>query len=97
VEDSQRREILKQIDEITKQIWEHEESRQKIDQLYEELYRRIKELGDDTGESLPQSKLRLDHVLMWFRARVQSSHRDQPLEAGRRKASRTQRQARPRR
>jgi hypothetical protein len=38
VDDSRRREILNQIDEITKQIWQHEESRQKIDQLYEELY-----------------------------------------------------------
>jgi hypothetical protein len=38
VDDSRRHEILKQIDEITKQIWEHEESRQRIDQLYEELY-----------------------------------------------------------
>jgi hypothetical protein len=46
LDDAQRREILKQIEEITKQIWEHEESRQKIDQLYEELYRRIKELRD---------------------------------------------------
>lgn len=94
----QTREILKQIDEITKQIREHEESRQKIDQLYEELYQRIKELrDDDTGESLPQSKLRLDYVLMWFRARVQSSHNAHPLETGRRKGSRTHRQVRPRR
>jgi hypothetical protein len=94
VEDSQRREILKQIDEITKQIWEHEENGHKINQLYEELYRRVEELRDNTGGSLTQSKLRLDHMLMWFCARVQSSHRDQPLEAGRRKASRTQRRTR---
>jgi len=45
--DARRHEILKQIDEITQQIWEHEESRQKIDQLYEELYQRIKELRDE--------------------------------------------------
>ena len=47
LDDARRHEILKQIEEITKQIWEHEESRQKIDQLYEELYQRIKELRDD--------------------------------------------------
>jgi len=47
LDDARRHEILKQIDEITKQIWEHEESRQKIDQLYEELYQRIKELRDE--------------------------------------------------
>ena len=47
MDDARRHEILKQIDEITKQIWEHEESRQKIDQLYEELYQRIKELRDE--------------------------------------------------
>ena len=51
VDDAQRRELLKQIDEITKQIWErhHEETRQQIDELYKELYRRIKELRDDAG------------------------------------------------
>ena len=50
---AQRREILKQIDEITKQMWKrhHEETRQKTDELYEELYRRIKELDDDAGEA----------------------------------------------
>ena len=58
VDDLRRREILKQIDEITKQIWEHEESRQKIDQLYEELYQRIKELRDDAGEALPDTPVR---------------------------------------
>jgi len=90
VEDSRRREILKQVEEIRKQIWErhHEETREQIDQLHEELYQRIKEItAADTGESLPQSKLRLDHVLMWVRARVQSSDRDQTSEAGRSKAS----------
>jgi hypothetical protein len=50
VDDSRRREILNHIDEITKQIWQHEESRQKIDQLYEELYQRIRELRDDVDE-----------------------------------------------
>ena len=51
MDDAQRRELLKQIDEITKQIWErhHEETRQQIDELYKELYRRIKELRDDAG------------------------------------------------
>jgi len=50
--DAQRREILNQIDEITKQIWEHhhEETREQIDQLYKELYQRIKELRPDAGE-----------------------------------------------
>jgi hypothetical protein len=52
VEDSRRREILSQIDEITKQIWETqpEENRQKIDRLYEELYRQIKALRADASE-----------------------------------------------
>jgi phage terminase Nu1 subunit (DNA packaging protein) len=52
-----RREILNQIDEITKQIEErhHEETRQQIDQVYEELYQRIKELrDDDAGEASPE-------------------------------------------
>ena len=50
--DAQRREILNQIDEITKQIWEHhhEETREQIDQLCDELYQRIKELPHDAGE-----------------------------------------------
>jgi len=50
--DAQRREILNQIDEITKQVWEHhhEETREQIDQLYKELYQRIKELRPDAGE-----------------------------------------------
>jgi hypothetical protein len=48
VDDAQRREILKQIDEITKQISEphHEVTRQQIDELYQELYRRVKGLND---------------------------------------------------
>jgi hypothetical protein len=53
VDDAQGREILKQIDEITKQICErhHEETRQQIDELYKEVYRRIKELrADDVGK-----------------------------------------------
>jgi hypothetical protein len=57
VEDSRRREILNQIDEITKQIWETqpETNRQQIDQLYEELYQRIKQLrADDAGETAPK-------------------------------------------
>jgi hypothetical protein len=48
MEDSQRREILKQIDEITMQVRQYEETSQKIDQVYEELYQRIKELRDPT-------------------------------------------------
>ena len=51
LDDAQRQEILKQIDEITKRIWEREESRQEIDQLYEELYQRIKELRGEAGET----------------------------------------------
>ena len=47
MDDAHRREILNQIDEITKQICECEESRQKVDQLYEELYRCIEELQAD--------------------------------------------------
>ena len=53
MDDAQRREILKQIDEITDQIWErhHEETREQIDQLYEEVYRRIKKLrAEDAGK-----------------------------------------------
>ena len=52
VEDSRRREILSQIDEITKQIWETqpEENRQKIDRLYEELYQQIKALRAGASE-----------------------------------------------
>ena len=53
MDDAQGREILKQIDEITKQICErhHEETRQQIDELYKEVYRRIKELrADDVGK-----------------------------------------------
>jgi hypothetical protein len=55
VEDSRQREIPEQIDEITKQIWEghHEETRQQGDELYQEPYRRIREL-DDTVKASPQ-------------------------------------------
>ena len=51
--DAQQPEILNQIDEITKQVWErhHEETRQQIDELYQELYHRIKELDDDRLEA----------------------------------------------
>jgi len=51
--DAHRGEILNQIDEITKQIWEHhhEETREQIDQLYEELYQRIKEPHHETSEA----------------------------------------------